>query len=266
MKEDIKYFPRPSKSEPFMLDMTGISYCDGTYKIERKNSHIYVFEYIIDGTGTVISDGKEYTASKGDVYVLHKGCSHKYFSDASNPWTKIFFNISGELVDSLILTYGLEQMILVKQCEIYQLFLDFYEIASSQELFTKMNDLCTLKLHEIIIALSKSNKGQSEHSEEALKLKEVLDGSINHNITIGELSASIFRSPDYTIKLFKREFGQTPYLYLINKKIEISKSLLKGTNLSVKAIASELSFCDQHYFSNLFKKMTGLSPKAYRNN
>lgn len=84
VREDIHYF-LPSSPLPFVVEMCGISYCDGTYRQERVNSPICVLEYVAEGTGTVIVEGVAHTASAGDVYLLPMGSSHRYFSDGSTP-------------------------------------------------------------------------------------------------------------------------------------------------------------------------------------
>ena len=51
----------------------------------------------------------------------------------------------------------------------------------------------------------------------------------------------------------------------MNKKVETAKRLLLYSRLSVKEIAARLSFSDQYYFSNYFKRKTGAAPRTYRN-
>jgi AraC-like DNA-binding protein len=55
-----------------------------------------------------------------------------------------------------------------------------------------------------------------------------------------------------------------PYRYALLRKIELAKQLLSETAMSVKEIASYLSFEDEFYFSGLFRQKTGHSPTGYR--
>ena len=71
-------------------------------------------------------------------------------------------------------------------------------------------------------------------------------------------------SESQTIRLFKKNFGTTPYTYVLNKKINFAKKLLIDTNLSVKEISTKLCFSDEYYFSNIFKEKVGCSPSQYR--
>jgi AraC-like DNA-binding protein len=264
MTEDIIYFPR-IKKQPLKIDLAGISYCDGTYRITRANSSIYVFEYIIKGTGTILYNDDKYTASEGDVYIMHKGSRHVYTSDSKDPWTKMWFNIDGDLVDGLVNAYRLTDVVVIKNCRIQNLFNDFISISRSSKDDDEILSLCSLKLHEIIAAIHDNIYNVKNHSNDATVLKEYLDKKVNSTVTLQELSNLIFRSPAQTIRIFKKEYGMTPYAYLLEIKVKTAKLLLINTHMSIKQISYELNFADEHYFSNIFKKATGFSPKQYRN-
>ena len=129
MKEDIRYFLTPSEPLPFMVDICGISYCDGSYRHQRQNSPFYVMEYIVSGTGMVIVEDKQYTASAGDIYIIPFGSNHLYYSDKQNPWVKIFINAWGPVISSLIKAYGLEGQVVFPQCPLEQLFRELFSLA-----------------------------------------------------------------------------------------------------------------------------------------
>jgi AraC-like DNA-binding protein len=52
--------------------------------------------------------------------------------------------------------------------------------------------------------------------------------------------------------------------YQIDEKMRAAKTILRRSNLTVAEIAERLGYCDQHYFSNQFKKKCGISPSEYR--
>ena len=267
MKEDIKTFYLNKGTEyPFNIQMMGISYCDGSYKIERKNSEIYVFEYILEGEGTVVFHNELYTPAKGDVYFLPRGKDHLYFSDSKNPWTKIWFNIYGPLVDHLMLAYNLNEFCYIHALDVKALFFKMLELSQNPCYDTKeiFNEAAVL-FHEIIIKITdRMYESKSAHLTSAQKLKNYIDHNADKNLSIKELSNEIFKSPSQTIRLFKKEFNTTPYDYLLTQKIELAKLLLLNTNIPIKEIAYRLNFADEHYFSNSFKSRTGISPILFR--
>ncbi len=265
MREDIIGFSGSKAEESnFHLDLAGISYCDGSYRISRKNSPIFVFEYVIEGKGTLIHDGMKFHPEKGDVYIVHKGSDHTYFSSTDNPWTKIWFNVGGILVERLLETYGLNDVWLVKNCEIHKLF--DAGLAYARKKPADVHEKTAITIHRIIQAISNELEKREDvkHSPEGLKLKNFIDANFAEVKELDELSRLIGRSPSQTIRIFKREWKWTPYDYVLEKRIGAAKSMLLGTTFTVKEISSRTGFKDQFYFSSIFKKRTGLAPENYR--
>ena len=75
-----------------------------------------------------------------------------------------------------------------------------------------------------------------------------------------ELSISLYRLNEIS-KLYR---NKTVYELWQTRFFAEAEKLLKYTGLSTKEIAFELNCCDQAYFSNCFKKWTGMSPRAFR--
>lgn len=268
MREDIiSFLEDDNEYHPFYLQMTGISYCDGSYKIYRKNSSICCFEYIIKGRGTVNINGKTFTPVEGDIYFLPRGCDQLYYSDDKDPWVKIWFNISGPLVDHLMKVYKLNDIYHIKNFDLKKQFYKMLSIAQSPNEKTKdVFSKAALLFHEIVLKIfSRIQVEKPIHSPTALKLKHYLDEHIENNISIKELGDYIHLSPSQTTRIFKNAFGITPYNYLLRKKIDTAKLMLLYTNMPVKEIALKLSFADEHYFSNYFKSKVGISPMKFKN-
>jgi AraC-like DNA-binding protein len=104
----------------------------------------------------------------------------------------------------------------------------------------------------------------TEYDMSEAEMKDFLNTKITEKFHIDELCSHISRSESQTIRLFKRAYGITPYTYVLNKRLELGKSLLNNTNLTVKEIADKLCFADEYYFSNLFKSKVGMTPSSYR--
>jgi two-component system response regulator YesN len=72
-------------------------------------------------------------------------------------------------------------------------------------------------------------------------------------------------SPSHFSALFGRENGATFKEYLTRVRIRRAQELLRGSNLRAFEIAEAVGYADPHYFSTVFKKETGRTPRDYRN-
>jgi len=274
VKEDIIHFYVPQTKVPFYMEMAGISYCDGTYRMKRQESAETVLEYIVEGRGYLNVDGENYAATKGDVYILRKKTTHTYWSDAKSPWVKIFFNIRGSLAEKILEEYklGTKDKVVLNGEGLED---DFREMLArvSDNTITQAErfDGAAVDFLKIIIKLANLErmrgnlKGDLMSVEDEMnKLIEYITMNPKRIVSNQELGDVIFHSKDYVIKRFFANFGVTPYEYQIQQKIFSAKNLLGHTKMSVKEIASSLGYDDQHYFSYMFKKRCGLSPTQYR--
>ncbi|MDL1900182.1 helix-turn-helix transcriptional regulator [Anaerolineae bacterium CFX9] len=92
----------------------------------------------------------------------------------------------------------------------------------------------------------------------------ILDEKFATPITIADVSREVALSPYYLIRLFRRFHKQTPYQYLVMRRIAKAKDLLRNTDLSVTEICAAVGFESLGSFSTLFRKVAGVSPRAYR--
>ena len=125
-------------------------------------------------------------------------------------------------------------------------------------------------LEYFLIGILREFPYQEEKGDESEKLSvsEIVN-YINDNylekITISEL-AFLFKTNRSTLcKEFKSYTGKTLVEYINLRKLKEAKILIKNTKKTLTSIAEELNFESIHYFTRFFKKLTGLSPKEYRN-
>jgi len=79
-----------------------------------------------------------------------------------------------------------------------------------------------------------------------------------------EIAEGIGVSEDYLSRVFNRELGISPWDYLNRYRISQAKELLRQTHHSISHIGRRVGFSDPAYFSRVFRRITGTSPRAYR--
>lgn len=263
--EYIISMPPQTKKSPFTITLTGITYENPSYEINRINSSTFTMEYVISGKGYIIVNGKEYIAEAGDSYILPCNQNIRYYSDTINPWRKIWFNAEGIFLSETARMFNLNNHIVFHNVNTLSYFEKILEICKNKPLTAnEMNRQCAAVFTELIMFISNEINNNDSISEEALILKNYIDLHTEEDISIKALSKLILRSESQTIRIFKNNFNMTPYDYLLNSKINRAKIIIANTNLSIKEIAYRLGFSDEHYFSNIFRKKTGVAPSKCR--
>lgn len=93
---------------------------------------------------------------------------------------------------------------------------------------------------------------------------ELMEREWNKNYDISRYSQECGMSETGFYVRFKEWSGTSPVKYRNGIRISAASSLLKNSNLSISEIASEVGFDDPYYFSRIFKKLTGRSPRQVR--
>ena len=187
-----------------------------------------------------------------------------YFSSSKNPWTKIWFNIQGDLIQNLMQAYNLENICHIENFDIGNMFYEIFNLPQTEGDVQKIMNDASLVFHKMLIKIHEKVKDYDKKNSLARELRKYIDSNVQNSINLKSMSECVSKSPSQIIRLFKKEHNKTPYDYLMEKRIEQSKLLLKETKLSIKEISERLCFADEHYFSTYFKSKVGLSPKNYR--
>lgn len=119
-------------------------------------------------------------------------------------------------------------------------------------------------------AAAEPAEASQETSDEANRLiekvKTLLRENVKHDYSLKELADQVYINPNYLSKLFRKVTGETITDYVIHLRVERAKKLLEyHPELHVFEISEHVGYPDPSYFNRLFKKVTGLTPKEYRN-
>lgn len=126
-------------------------------------------------------------------------------------------------------------------------------------------DLC-YKLQEIVEAFIDSmfNSIPAKNNDIIKKAISYIAKNFSNNIMLEEVAGHVHLNPSYFSTIFKQSIGSSYKEYLNMVRVEESKRLLANTDYSIIDIAIATGFENQSYFSKIFKKYTGLTPRQYR--
>ena len=123
-------------------------------------------------------------------------------------------------------------------------------------------------LHEIIAQCIRWRIASvSENGNSVIrKAKDYIDGNYtDEDISLNKVAENVGLTPTYLSALFKKETKHNFTDYVTALRITRAKELLCCTNKLISEIAYEVGFRDYRYFSQIFKKQTGMTPRQFQN-
>lgn len=122
-------------------------------------------------------------------------------------------------------------------------------------------------LREMLMATLLIRDKESDYLSGKLLRKaiEYIDNNYsNENISLNDVAGEVEVSANYLSALFSQRMEKTFVEYITGKRMEKAKKLLHTSDMSTSEIAAEIGYKDPHYFSFVFKKTQGKSPREYR--
>ena len=230
----------------------------------------FLFFFVLSGTGSLTYEGMTYELSAGDCVFIdcRKAYSH---STSDNLWSLQWCHFYSPSLPAVYEKYkergGRPVFHPDDLTPFTSLLTDLYNLASSSDYIRDMR--INEKLGSLLILLME----QSWHPEsvivsrkrmELVAVKEYLDEHYTEKIMLEELAEKFFINKFYLSKIFKETYGTTVNNYLISKRITRAKQLLRFTDMTVDEIGVVVGMADANYFSRMFRKVEGISPREYR--
>ncbi|NJR26193.1 MAG: helix-turn-helix transcriptional regulator [Richelia sp. CSU_2_1] len=95
---------------------------------------------------------------------------------------------------------------------------------------------------------------------------DYIQAHLNEKLTLDAIASQLNISQYHFCELFKKSMGMPPYEYVLRQRIERAKELLQTKKeMAIVDIALECGFANQTHLNKHFRKLTGTTPKAYRN-
>lgn len=117
----------------------------------------------------------------------------------------------------------------------------------------KVNQLLNATEHEVI-----------ERKPKLQQIDHYIAEHLRDNISLVDIADYLFLNPSYLSRYFKNETGMNLTDYVHRYKMKIACHMLKNNHENIELVAFKLGYLERTYFSKVFKKYVGVSPKDYR--
>ncbi len=280
---------------PTLLNISEVIYCQpltihGDFSDTVEHHNFWEFTYVVSGKVKELSGDSVYELNNGEVYFhkpnephctnpFDKSDSLVYFisfkadSKIMYLFDKLKIKLDDELTELLNKTISIAHDTYIdnsvfdnhKKCvsmkpadgiptgnqQMYKNYLEIFIIKIIQFIENKYGDVSYDSKEEFDKVIYK-------------KILGIINDSIYSDFSIDYLCTKLNYSKTYLFNIFKK-YSQNSIIQQYNLyKIEEAKRLLSDTDIPIYTISNRLKYCSPYYFSNTFKKITGMSPVQYR--
>ena len=230
---------------------------------KQKNTFIYFYSCC---GHYITSDGECIEAVPGDLVYIPKGAKYEVIFSDTKPEQPGCIRVEFSMMEQQ------EEVIFSEKIENWK---EYYPRYIQEKLFdmveryqVPVKPMFVIKstfyaiLYEISVTFHRHNLANNEFAT-IYEGIHYIENDAEQAKSIAEIASMCHVSESYFRNAFKRYSGQSPIEYRLNRKMERAKELLQANELTVSEIAEELSFKNVYYFSRVFKKKIGMSPKKY---
>ena len=249
-----------------LLNVTSARYGGDWHSIPHAHSYAELF-YIVGGDGQFRIEDQLYPVQSNQLVIVNPNVIHTEVSYDAHPLEYIVLGIEGlELSGSeensrhRILDYQGSGHILTCLRHILQ------ETRDAQPGYEAV---CQAYMEILILRLMRSTSfslvpATAGSSHQCAAVRRYIDTHYKEPLTLELLAQEAHMNKYYLAHSFKAEYGISPISYLISRRIEESRYLLRETDMSLSQIARILGFSSASYFSQSFRRAQGVSPIEYR--
>lgn len=97
------------------------------------------------------------------------------------------------------------------------------------------------------------------------RVTEFIEENLENDLSLAEIAQAADLSPYHFARSFKQTTGMSPIQFLMQRRIEYAKSMLAETEMPIAEIGLSAGFKNQSHFTTLFRRLTTMTPKSYRN-
>ena len=223
----------------------------------------YVLVFCLEGAGLSLTDGKQITMHKNDVCLLPPENVREYNADREDPWHVISvsfrLDFRGDKVpDSTEAIHFPDGGNAVREL--------FQELSAAWQEKDALYDLkCRTIIQQLLLLLLKARLDAASAAPAGIvAARQYIRQHFTEEISLDKLAAQAGFSSSHFRKLFTAHVGMSPKQFVLYLRLSKAKNLLASNSFRVGEVAGLCGFRNEFYFSDLFKRTYGLSPKDYR--
>lgn len=273
-----EYFANPIPFHFAQLYQIGELSCEEGFQIKEHRQPTYEISYVVTGRGTFVTNGRTCAVAENDVFINVPGQVHAIRANRGTPLRFCYLGftfLGGQSADAELEQFyrSCKSERAAQNSELLTFFAQAFE-----ELHYKGDFYLTMLgayVEQIIVCAYRAFGGRNMQREitaadsrtgnAAYAVMRYVDRHYREITDIREVAAQLGYSYTYLAHVFKEKMNMTIGGYIIRKKMDEAKWLLRTGRMNVSQVAARLGYMSVQSFSNSFKKSVGVSPAEYMN-
>lgn len=237
--------------------------------VVEKHSHTFFhYIYVQSGNGKITIDNTTLDFIPGHIYLIEPMVFHQFSAGDKGLCAH---ELKFETVDTDMFhkLCGLPLSLDTNGYDIKEIFRSLFSETAAKDTYYK--NMVIIKFYELITLLFRCASYRENHkstdkkpSDKFSMVISYINKNLQSEITLQTLSGIVHMESIYFLKQFKQVTGSTPMAYVRNVRINKAKTLLLHSDMNITQISAAVGFLSIHHFSSAFKKITGMSPAAFK--
>lgn len=233
----------------------------------------FVFIYCMEGTGWFRIEEQEYMVTANQYFMLPAGVAHAYGADENDPWTiywihfkgKLASHFAGQSVRPTEIKPGVHSRI-SNRIDLFEEILRTLGMGYSHE---NLLYSCSIFYHYLgtlryLQQYRDAARNEPDQNDTITASIHFMKENIEKKLSLQEIATHTGYSSSHFSVLFSKRTGYAPLAYFNQLKIQQACQLLDFTDMKVNQVCFKIGIEDTYYFSRLFSKIMGMSPRDYK--
>ncbi len=262
-----RFFRLPNQS--LAVTECGLTICDPGHPTPPRIYGHYSAHFILEGKGVYYVNGKEYSLSAGEGFMITPDAPASYKADDKEPWRYIYATFAGPDDAAIVHYAGLNDTKVTFSFDLSE------DMISDLNSMLKCSEAQGAKGYDVtgyfllvmsrLIKANTEKKGDSYLPEHYVqKAISYIEDNYPYNITIGDIASFVGIDRTYLYRLFLKNTKITPTKYLTNYRLERAVAMMEHDSMTLHDIALSAGFYDTSHFTKVFSLHYGITPGKYR--
>ena len=263
-----EYMEHPLVRGAYLTDVGFFPKAKEHYREREEGADQYILIYCTEGRGIIEVEDKKYHLGRSDAFCIPRNRRHRYYADEEEPWSILWVHFKGETIPY----YPVQECRIEhlasrardnRMMVLFKLLFRVLERNYTLGNFIYISQVLSLILSEVYFR-EKMDESTTQDRHVTLVIRYMYQ-NLKKNLTLSDISKEVQLSKSYLNTIFKTQTGKSPVEFFIHLKMQEACKLLKSGQMYVYEAAAALGYEDQYYFSRIFKKVVGVSPRDYQN-